>query len=93
MTARSTTFREAVPTSATAYIPAIDGLRALAILVVIASHLGADRFVPGGFGVTLFFFISGYLITSLMIQEHAATGGPISLHFIFGDSCDLAPPS
>lgn len=54
------------------YIAAIDGLRAIAILMVISSHLGAGRIVPGGFGVTLFFFISGYLITSLMIREHAA---------------------
>jgi len=56
------------------YIPAIDGLRALAILVVVASHFGGERFVPGGFGVTLFFFISGYLITTLLIQEHDETG-------------------
>jgi peptidoglycan/LPS O-acetylase OafA/YrhL len=56
------------------YVPAIDGLRALAIGTVIASHFGADRFIPGGFGVTLFFFISGYLITSLMIREHGESG-------------------
>jgi peptidoglycan/LPS O-acetylase OafA/YrhL len=45
-----------------------------AIGTVIASHFGADRFIPGGFGVTLFFFISGYLITSLMIREHGESG-------------------
>jgi peptidoglycan/LPS O-acetylase OafA/YrhL len=56
------------------YIPAIDGMRAIAIGLVIASHFGAERFVPGGFGVTLFFFISGYLITGLLIQEKSATG-------------------
>jgi peptidoglycan/LPS O-acetylase OafA/YrhL len=56
------------------YIPAVDGMRALAIGIVIVSHFGADRFVPGGFGVTLFFFISGYLITGLLIQEDAAVG-------------------
>lgn len=55
------------------YIPALDGLRAIAILIVMSSHYGADRFVPGGFGVTLFFFISGYLITSILIQEIEAT--------------------
>lgn len=56
------------------YVPAIDGMRAVAILLVISSHLGAERFVPGGFGVTLFFFISGFLITGLMIAEHDANG-------------------
>jgi len=42
------------------YIPAIDGMRAIAIALVVGSHYGLERFVPGGFGVTLFFFISGF---------------------------------
>jgi peptidoglycan/LPS O-acetylase OafA/YrhL len=54
------------------YIPALDGLRA--ILIVMASHYGGDGFIPGGFGVTLFFFISGYLITSILIGEMETTG-------------------
>jgi peptidoglycan/LPS O-acetylase OafA/YrhL len=45
------------------YLPALDGLRAVSILLVVVAHLGADRLVPGAFGVTLFFFISGFLIT------------------------------
>src|SRR5258707_13130428 len=49
-------------------------MRAVAIGIVIVSHFGADRFVPGGFGVPLFFFISGYLITGLLIQEESAAG-------------------
>ncbi len=49
------------------YIPALDGLRAVAILLVVASHAGLDHFVPGAFGVTLFFFISGYLITRQLL--------------------------
>jgi peptidoglycan/LPS O-acetylase OafA/YrhL len=49
-------------------------MRAIAIGLVIASHTGAESFVPGGFGVTLFFFISGYLITGLLIQEVTAVG-------------------
>jgi peptidoglycan/LPS O-acetylase OafA/YrhL len=56
------------------YIPAIDGMRAIAIGLVVASHFGAEHFVPGGFGVTLFFFISGYLITGLLIQEESTAG-------------------
>lgn len=52
-----------------AYIPAIDGLRAVAILIVVFSHFTGGRWIPGGLGVTLFFFISGYLITSLLCIE------------------------
>lgn len=51
------------------YIPGLDGLRALAVLSVIAYHMGA-KWAPGGLlGVTIFFVISGYLITSLLLIE------------------------
>ena len=50
------------PTTAD-YLPVLDGLRAVSILLVVLSHLGLDHVVPGAFGVTLFFFISGFLIT------------------------------
>jgi peptidoglycan/LPS O-acetylase OafA/YrhL len=45
----------------------IDGLRAIAVLPVIAFHYGMNRFAPGGFvGVDVFFVISGYLITGIL---------------------------
>jgi peptidoglycan/LPS O-acetylase OafA/YrhL len=51
------------------YKPALDGLRAVAVLAVIAYHFGAG-WAPGGFlGVDLFFVLSGYLITSLLVIE------------------------
>lgn len=56
------------------YIPALDGFRAVAILVVVAAHFGLKKFVPGGFGVTLFFFVSGFLITRLLVAEYSGTG-------------------
>jgi len=58
----------------TGHIAAIDGLRAVAVVAVLAFH--ADLGIaPGGFlGVSLFFTLSGYLITSLLLREHAAVG-------------------
>ena len=51
------------------YRPEIDGLRACAIIPVILFHAGFD-FCKGGFlGVDVFFVISGYLITSILIKE------------------------
>jgi peptidoglycan/LPS O-acetylase OafA/YrhL len=53
--------------------PALDGVRGAAILLLIAFHL--VTFLPGGFlGVDVFFVLSGYLITGLLLQEHAARG-------------------
>lgn len=73
------------------YIPAIDGVRAIAILLVISSHLGAEHFIPGGFGVTLFFFVSGYLITKLMISEYEANGKVDITSFYIRRFLRLAP--
>ena len=57
------------------YIPAIDGLRAIAVLAVIFYHLGFS-WIPGGFlGVDLFFVISGYVITRLLLDSIERSGG------------------
>jgi len=57
------------------YIPAIDGLRALAVIAVMFYHLGF-KWIPGGFlGVDLFFVISGYVITRLLLDSIAQSGG------------------
>jgi peptidoglycan/LPS O-acetylase OafA/YrhL len=51
------------------YIPALDGLRALAVVAVLLYH-GGVNWIPGGFlGVDVFFVISGYLITSLLLSD------------------------
>jgi peptidoglycan/LPS O-acetylase OafA/YrhL len=55
------------------HLPAIDGLRAIAVLAVVAYHAGLP--VPAGFvGVDVFFVISGYVITRMLAAEIAATG-------------------
>ncbi|HEX2381801.1 MAG TPA: acyltransferase family protein [Acidimicrobiales bacterium] len=52
-----------------AYQPALDGVRALAIVLVLVFHLGYD-WMPGGYlGVSVFFTLSGFLITSLLLTE------------------------
>ena len=57
------------------YIAGFDGLRAIAVLMVLVSHVGYGRIVPGGLGVTIFFAISGFLITTLLIDETAVERG------------------
>ncbi|BCT94069.1 hypothetical protein LYSHEL_30960 [Lysobacter helvus] len=54
------------------YRPEIDGLRAIAVLAVVLYHAGLGG--AGFVGVDVFFVISGYLITALLLQEHANTG-------------------
>lgn len=56
------------------YIHSVDGLRAVAVIAVLLYHLGID-WIPGGFlGVDLFFVISGYVITGLILESIARSG-------------------
>lgn len=57
-----------------AYISGLDGLRAIAVLLVMVGHFGLENVVPGMLGVTIFFFISGFLITTLLTREAQAHG-------------------
>lgn len=61
------------------YMPAMDGMRAISILLVVISHLGFGNIIPGGFGVTIFFFLSGFLIARLLIAEQNQNNGHIDL--------------
>ena len=62
------------PPGALTYNPALDGLRGVAIVLVILSHAHAPLFEGAFYGVDLFFVLSGYLITSLLLQELGGTG-------------------
>lgn len=56
------------------YIPALDGLRTLAVVAVVLYHLNLTWAQGGLLGVTVFFVLSGYLITRLLINEVSKTG-------------------
>jgi peptidoglycan/LPS O-acetylase OafA/YrhL len=54
------------------YMPGLDGLRAFAVLAVIAYHLGFGWASGGLLGVAVFFTLSDYLITDLLLSQYAA---------------------
>ena len=74
------------------YIPAIDGLRAVAVIAVLLYHLGIS-WIPGGFlGVDLFFVISGYVITRLLLDSIQRSGGLDLRTFYIARIRRLLPP-
>jgi len=74
------------------YIPAIDGLRAIAVIAVMLYHLGIS-WIPGGFlGVDLFFVISGYVITRLLLDSIQERGGLDLRDFYMARIRRLLPP-
>jgi peptidoglycan/LPS O-acetylase OafA/YrhL len=73
------------------YLPGLDGLRALAVLAVLAYHLGLG-WAPGGLlGVGVFFTLSGYLITDLLLGQYAQTGSLRLVDFWFRRARRLLP--
>ena len=57
------------------YEPALDGIRGVAVAAVLCFHAGFGWAQGGFLGVSVFFTLSGYLITSLLLAEHGGTGG------------------
>lgn len=66
--------RPTPPPPLTNRAPALDGLRTVAILIVILYHLHVPQFEGGFIGVTVFFVLSGFLISTLLLGEHRRTG-------------------
>jgi peptidoglycan/LPS O-acetylase OafA/YrhL len=73
-------------------IPSLDGIRAISVLIVVAAHSGLETLVPGGLGVTIFFFLSGYLISTLMLAENERTGEINIVKFYARRLFRLMPP-
>jgi peptidoglycan/LPS O-acetylase OafA/YrhL/glycosyltransferase involved in cell wall biosynthesis len=87
----SSTSTQAKPASGF-HIPSLDGIRAAAVGLVFAAHAGLNDKVPGNFGVTVFFFLSGYLITTLMRMEADKSGGVSLPAFYLRRVLRILPP-
>jgi peptidoglycan/LPS O-acetylase OafA/YrhL len=72
------------------YIPSLDGVRAIAFAIVFVSHVRNN--VGGMFGVTIFFFLSGYLITTLLRRENDLTGNISLSRFYARRVLRIMPP-
>ena len=80
------------------YMPRLDGLRAIAVLAVLVEHFAPSSALravsPGGAGVTLFFVLSGYLITRILLQytDRQVAVSSAALHFYWRRFLRLSPP-
>jgi peptidoglycan/LPS O-acetylase OafA/YrhL len=79
------------PIPAMGYQPSLDGLRALSVGVVLLYHAGFSWMHGGFFGVEVFFVVSGFLITSLLLDEHARDGEVSFRQFWFRRARRLFP--
>ena len=70
----STVSVPAAPSSRIGYLPGLDGLRAISVVAVVAYHLEQSWAIGGYLGVEVFFVVSGYLITLLLLDEHRVSG-------------------
>jgi peptidoglycan/LPS O-acetylase OafA/YrhL len=73
-------------------IPGLDGVRAIAFLLVYVSHAGFEKLIPGGLGVTIFFFLSGFLITTLLRLERDKSGQVSIRKFYLRRTLRIFPP-
>jgi peptidoglycan/LPS O-acetylase OafA/YrhL len=70
----------------------LDGIRAISVIIVLISHAGLGKIIPGGLGVTIFFFLSGFLITTLLNNEFELNNNINYKNFFIRRFCRLFPP-
>src|SRR6185312_12980033 len=70
----------------------MDAIRALGMLLVLFAHAGLAAVVPGGSGITMFFTLSGFIITFLMLREKDQTGGFKIHDFYLRRALKILPP-
>jgi peptidoglycan/LPS O-acetylase OafA/YrhL len=80
------------PRAAGGPIPSLDGIRAVSVGLVFFSHGGLETIVPGALGVTIFFVLSGFLITTLMREEYTARDSISFRAFYLRRFLRLMPP-
>lgn len=73
-------------------IPSLDGLRAVAVSIVFVAHAGLSNLIPGNLGVTIFFFLSGFLITTLLRVEYENSAKIDLLAFYARRAIRILPP-
>lgn len=73
-------------------IPSLDGIRSLAFGLVFFAHSGLEHLIPGGFGVTIFFVLSGFLITTLLRTEFERSGAISFRNFYWRRALRILPP-
>jgi peptidoglycan/LPS O-acetylase OafA/YrhL len=74
------------------HIPSLDGIRAISFLIVFLGHAGLRGIIPSYFGLSVFFFLSGYLITTLMRLEFDRTGDISFKQFYVRRALRILPP-
>ena len=74
------------------HIPSLDGIRACSFLIVFLAHAGLNNYIPGYFGLSLFFFLSGYLITTYLRIEFERTGTISLKQFYMRRALRILPP-
>ena len=84
--------RKANPGDGPFHIPSLDGIRAISFFIVFLGHAGLGSIVPGYFGLSLFFFLSGYLITTLLRLEYEGSGNVSLRQFYLRRVLRIFPP-
>lgn len=86
------TAEQAIPRNGANRFAHIDAMRAFSVLIVVLAHAGLGWILPGGAGVTIFFSISGFIITTLLLREREKTGGFSAPSFYARRFWKIVPP-